>query len=171
MIKKFHKENHHEVRTSCKEYLFLHPEKTFLTYFDGYMLIAITYSCFTAAFFLAFEVDIKCFAFFYHMEILTTISFALDLFLNFFRIFVNKDGEWIRNHMEIAKKYFWSGYLIIDIIATFPFYLFELKSANTKILRLTRLTRITRIFSEQRFVKIGDALSHNQSRSARVHMR
>lgn len=110
-----------------------------------------------SAFFITFDFHLE--GTLLKLEIATTISFSLDFFLTFFRLYQDKDGKWVRSHIKIANRYFFSGVLLVDVISTFPFYLFEnVGSANTKIMRMFRLTRIIRIFNEERFIKMGDAL-------------
>jgi hypothetical protein len=83
--------------------------------------------------------------------------------------------QYVRDHKKIAMKYFKSGWLIIDFMATFPFdKIFvadESRGANiilTKMLRLTRLSRIWAIFDLSRVNRLLKQLFESSQRQDRI---
>jgi hypothetical protein len=56
-------------------------------------------------------------------DVTVEIFFAIDLILNFVQSYKDPDNfQIIKNHKQIAKKYIFRGWFIIDLIAVFPFY-------------------------------------------------
>ena len=151
----------------CFDKMYLHPEDQFLSIFDIVMLIIIGYSCFTSAYYLTFHMTTS--PALLYVEDITYICFGIDITLNFFRVFQDKEGVWIYDHEKIAKRYARST-LFFDVISTFPFYLLpeDTINLNFKLVRLFRLTRVVRIFDLQRFMTIGNYIARRQSRMARV---
>ena len=79
--------------------------------------------------------------------------------------------QYVRDHKKIAMKYFKSGWLIIDFVATFPFdkiFNSEDKEGTniimTKMLRLTRLSRIAAIFDLSRVNRLLKQLFESSQR-------
>lgn len=76
----------------------------------------------------------------------------------------------VNNHKEIAKRYLKSGYLVIDIITTFPYELVT-GSYYTSLFRLLRLLRLPKLFEMLDFSKSQDQLAKffkNDTRGRRV---
>ena len=110
-----------KVNKSFKERLFI-PPKPFLPFWDGIMLIVITYSCFSSAYFAAIEFDI-CDPMIYWTENIWTTFFIFDIVFNFVRIPEDKVNQKV-THLELFKRYNSSGRFLLDILATFPTYIF-----------------------------------------------
>jgi hypothetical protein len=101
-----------------------------------------------------------------------TLSLSIDFFVEF------EDQEtfkYVRDHKKIAMKYFKSGWLIIDFMATFPFDKFLAGDNNdstniimTKMLRLTRLSRIWAIFDLSRVNRLLKQLFESSQRQDRI---
>ena len=101
------------------------PRDRFLSTFDTYMLLVVAYSCFSAAYFTAFEMPPPSENMLvFWLENLVFASFLLDIFFNFMRIPENEDEGKEKDHSAVAKKYMKSGQFFLDFLATFPFYLF-----------------------------------------------
>lgn len=79
-----------------------------------------------------------------------------------------------RDHLTIVKSYLKSGWLVLDILATFPFYLFgEGEGASSlgmwfKLLRLVRLPKIMNLLDLARFNKFVETVVSGQTRGKRV---
>jgi CRP-like cAMP-binding protein len=82
--------------------------------------------------------------------------FAIDIIVNFFYTFIDKDGDEIFQLKAIAKNYIVSGRFFIDLAATIPFELlptlFGMDSSSKtlglfQILKMVRLLRLRRIVS------------------------
>ena len=59
------------------------------------------------------------------MENLMDALFGIDIIVNFFTPFERHDGSYEYDHKKIAEFYAGSGAFFIDIIAAFPFQIFE----------------------------------------------
>ena len=147
------------------------------------MLFVIAYSCFTSAYFVAFSFP-KDLYFFEIMEHTVFISYAFDIVINFMKLPADSDPEnrEARSHTLIMKRYFKSGWFFLDVIATFPFYLFELDDQTEevdsgsftpffKLLRMVRLPKILALVEEKRFDKIIDSMVRRQSRGKQLSAR
>lgn len=62
----------------------------FLSFWDGFMLVIIVYSCFTSMYFAAIYFDI-CEDWIYYVENIVTGFFTLDITFKFFRLPENKE--------------------------------------------------------------------------------
>ena len=107
---------------SCSEYFFIDTESLKYQTFDVCLIVVIIYSCFTSAYWAAFDtqtegkgivIDI--------IEWIVTIFFALDIAWNFMIPIKTDDGIIVRKHLPIAQKYVTRGSFIPDFLATFPF--------------------------------------------------
>ncbi len=112
------------------------------------MLLVIAYSCFTSAYYIAFSFPDGVPAFL-ELEHVVFGSYTLDIVFNFLRIpttEVNSQKQLeMRSHLYIAKKYFKSGWLLLDLLATFPFYM--LNNVNGIGFKMIRMVRIPKIFN------------------------
>jgi hypothetical protein len=148
--------------------MLLNPEQRFLTYFDGYMLMIIIYSCITTAYFTIFSLPADS-TFFYNMEHIGFTSFTLDFIFNLMRQYRDIDGTFVTEHKRIFTKYAKSGWFFIDIVATFPYYLLDTESLITvKLIRLIRLPRIIRLFNVKSFKKVLTLFVSGDTRSERI---
>ena len=104
MIEKDKKEEEKKRREkkSFKEKLFI-PPRPFLPFWDSAMLIVITWSCFSSAYFAAIEFDI-CDEWVFWSENLWTLLFIIDILFNFVRIPEDKVNQKV-THMDLFKKY------------------------------------------------------------------
>jgi CRP-like cAMP-binding protein len=91
------------------------------------------------------------------IELIIDCLFAVDIVLNFLTTFEVRPGIYEKSLKKVAKKYFF-GWFTIDLVATFPFYLFEDSSYN----RLSRLSRLPRIFKLLRLLRILKLLRLHQ---------
>ena len=156
-------------KKTCTETMLLNPEQRFLTYYDGYMLMIIVYSCITTAYFTIFDLPHDS-SFFYYMEHVGFISFSLDFIFNLMRQYRDIDGTFVTQHKKIVTKYVKSGWFFIDIIATFPYFLLS-NGDNlimVKLIRLIRLPRIIRIFNVKSFKKVLTVFVSGDTRSERI---
>jgi len=87
------------------------------------------------------------------------------------REYIEPDSTtWVREHSKIAKKYVKSGWFFFDLLATFPFYLFN--NANDliwfKLLRMIRIPRIVNLLDLSKFNKSVEAVFSGQTRGKKV---
>ena len=85
------------------------------------MFFVIIYSCFTSAYYIAFEAPVK--ELILNFEHFVTAAFALEIIIKFFTVPDLEDNVIYDNHMAIAKRYLSSLQFYMDVVATFPFYL------------------------------------------------
>lgn len=169
------------VKRGCKDRMKLNPKSPFMTFWDGFMLVIIVYSCFTSMYFAAIDFDI-CVPWIFWVENLVTVFFTLDIFFKFLRLPENKEPHQV-THGMIALAYIKSGSLFFEVIATAPLYLFNYfahtpckhepdgGSQYSVILKLFRLVRIKRIFTlleMNRVNKLVESIFSNQTRSKKV---
>jgi hypothetical protein len=126
--KKEKKVNHEKERTTMKklkdmfklDYLIISMNNPWKAAFDNAILIVIGYTCLTTVLFVSFDNQkSKLLA---EIDHLVTAFFALDILFNFMTEYQDKETFLkVRDHKKIAIKYFKSGWMPLDFIATFPF--------------------------------------------------
>lgn len=79
------------------------------------------------------------------MENLMDALFAIDIIINFFTPFQRHDGSYECDHKKIAMFYVGGGSFFIDVIAAFPFQLFEAQGAGTEVTHGTQTTKYLRL--------------------------
>jgi hypothetical protein len=102
------------------EYFIISMNNGWKAGFDNAILIVIGYTCFTTVFFVSFDaVKSKALV---NIDHLVTAFFALDFFFNFVCEYQDKETyQKVRDHKKIAIRYFKSGWMLLDFVATFPF--------------------------------------------------
>lgn len=142
------------------------------------MLIVIAYSCFSSAYFTAFEMD-SCDMVIISIEHVVFICFTLEIIFKFMRL---SDDENIivseQDHSTIAKRYIKSGEFFFDFLATFPFYMFSIcpedgeEGGNFgiwfKLMRLVRIPRIVALLNLARFNRFVETVFSGSTRGKRV---
>ena len=86
------------------------------------------------------------------IEILFEIIFTIDIILNFFSAFIDKEDNIIKNHKKIIYNYL-TGWFIIDVISALPFH-FLINDSNHVYNTIARLIRLPRILSLIRLFKL-----------------
>lgn len=112
------------------------------------MLAIIAYSCFTSAFFLAF--DFPSNPTLIILEHVVLALYSTEIILKLMRLPIDAKQE-DRSHLKILKAYMKSGWFFIDLLATFPFYLIDSGSESDdstgSFLKLLRMVRIPKILN------------------------
>jgi len=87
------------------------------------MLLIIAFACFSSAYYCAFDFP-KGNKVLTSFEHLVFSAFTLDIIFNLMRLTESMEGPSAKkDHFIIVKSYFKSGWLVLDTLATFPFYL------------------------------------------------
>jgi len=147
--------------------MLFNPEGRFLSFWDGWMLIVIMYSCTTSAYFTCF--DQPDIGWIIAIDLFITVCFTFDILFNLCRQFRDLDGTFVRQHRLIIAKYAKSGWLFLDIIATFPLQFFVGDNILViKLIRMIRLPRILKIFNVQKFKKNLQYFVTGNTRSQRI---
>ena len=162
-----------------KDNFFMDPQGTFLSNFDTFMLIVIAYSCFTSAYYVAFEFPTD--PILLGLEHCVFVFFTLEIIFKCVSVSPNAD-ESERSHLKIIKKYMRNGTFFMDFAATFPFYLIESGSEQEdptaesegsysvllKLLRMVRIPKILNLLNIDRLLPKISVLLDGLSRKQRV---
>lgn len=131
------------------------PDSTFMTCWTVIVLFALIYTATVMPYLLAFSDDIP-----YRwliVEMVFDIIFAIDFGLNFNIAYYDK-YDLVVSRAKILKNYA-TGWMILDLMACFPFSLISLISSGEstnegKLLKIAKLPRVTRIIRIFRLVKV-----------------
>ena len=127
------------------------------------MLVVITYSCFTSAFYCAFEFPSNEVLLMLEHGVL--IFFSIEIIVKCMRLPLDAQQD-DRSHLKILKAYMKSGWFFLDILATFPFYLFNTgddeeggssggdSTTLLKLLRMVRIPKIINLLDRERVSKL-----------------
>ena len=75
----------------------------------------------------------------------------------------------IRDHKKIAMNYIKSGWMFLDLLATFPFdWIFSSDVLFTRLIRLTRLSKLISLLDNSKFKKIIKSYFDNSQRADRI---
>jgi hypothetical protein len=138
------------------------------------MLLIIAYACFSSAYYCAFDFP-KGNQILVTFEHAVFSAFTLDIIFNLVRVpdsMVGPNAK--RDHFVLLKRYFKSGWLVLDLLATFPFYLINTSGGASslgmwfKLLRLVRLPKILNLLDLARFNKFVETVVSGQTRGKRV---
>ena len=122
------------------------------SYFDTALLIVIGYTCLTTVFFVSYQTEQS--KVMKWIDLFVMVSFAVDFVFNFFLEYQDKETfQRIRAPKKIAIKYFKSGWMLLDFIATFPFQYFS-DVMWTKLIRLARLTKLIALLDISRVKRL-----------------
>lgn len=135
--------------------------------FDNIILIVIGYTCLTTVLFISFDSQKNDTL--NKIDHVVTASFMLDIIFNLMMEYQDKETfQKVRDHKKIAIKYFKSGWLPLDFIATFPFDLvFNSQAQYTRMIRLMRLSKLIAVLDTSRFKRIIKAYYENSTRADR----
>lgn len=145
----------------CADHFFLDPQDKLLSTYDTYMVVVIAFSCFSSAYYAAFDFPYESIEMLI-LEHIVFASFTLEIILKCMRLESNDASE--RSHSKIIKRYVKSPQFYVDFLATFPFYLFMNDPNETsstyavvfKLLRMIRLPKIVSLLDETRFDKLNE---------------
>ena len=159
-----------------KQYLFV-PGSALKVVWGGVYLLLMLYTAFVMPFRLAF-MDSEMYTMAFWVEVVVDVLFFVDVLVRVNSAFVDNDGNLITNRKVIFFKYL-KSWLLVDLAACFPFYLFHddssssdtLESGNqyksllrmARIPRLYRLLRITRIFKFAKNFRENDCFERFQT--------
>jgi hypothetical protein len=101
---------------------------------------------------------------------LVTAFFAVDFICNFVSEYQDKETfQKVRDHKKIAIRYFKSGWMVLDFVATFPFDLVfkDAQTQYTRMIRLLRLSKLMAILDTSRFKRVIKSYYENSTRADR----
>jgi hypothetical protein len=153
-----------KTNTKFKDNFLFEPKHSLMKFYDTYMLLVIGFSCFSSAYYCAFEFPTE--KTLINLEHCVFASFTLEIIFMCMKLPPNAD-ESDRNHLQIIKRYLRSGRFFLDLTATFPFYLWQNNEAfggNStfgvlfKLLRMVRLPKILNLLNLELFNRLVDHL-------------
>lgn len=152
-------------RTNKKKWV-LYPEDKSKQTWDLIITITLLFTCFISPYDLAFQKENAGEG---PLSIVIDIIFWLDIIINFFSAFYQKDMIIVETHKEIAKNYL-TGWFLIDLFAILPIdeiiNISQAKGANQlsriskfgrlyKLIKLLRLLRILKLIKDKnKFMKV-----------------
>ena len=160
-------ENNHKNKKSQPKCKTIHPNSKWRKLWDAYLSFWLLYSCIVTPINLAFfdpNPGDPLFA----IDMIIDFSFLVDVIMNFFTGFYDKEGAVKMDICDISKNYLFSWFPL-DIVAAFPSGLVELGvGQNTSyskyddIVRIVKLRNIIRLLKVTRAVKF---LKYSQKES------
>ncbi len=122
----------------------LRGERQFRKYWNLIVLLGICWYAITVPLYIALDIDSQGWSMV--MDLLWTLFFAIDIYLNFNTPYL-LDGEWITDKAVIRRRYLRSWFAL-DLIATIPFgvILLLLNISSPWVVSAARLIRIFRVF-------------------------
>lgn len=141
----------------------IHPDSLFKSIWNFYIGILLMYTAIIMPYVLAFVDSAGLDAWFY-INIIVDLSFSVDIFVNLFSAYYQKQMTLVNSHKKIIIKYA-STWMIFDIVSCIPFEFIELfepslETSNLQILfKLMRLPKLLRIF---KIIKIFKTSSNYQ---------
>ena len=103
-------------------------------------------------------------------DIVISIIFLFDIFVNFNRVFLDKNNHFVTSRKQIALRYlrcwFW-----VDLLATFPFSVFlqNLNSLN-QALKYLKISKVFNLIHLVRVIKIFKRVFNSQSKRRLTRM-
>ena len=155
---------HKKSKNNCRT---IHPNSRWRKVWDAYLSFWLLYSCIVTPINLAFfdpNPGDPLFA----IDMIIDFSFLIDVIMNFFTGFYDKEGAVRMDICEISRNYLFSWFAL-DIVAAFPSGLVELGvgqktnySKYDNIVRIVKLRNIIRLLKVTRAVKF---LKYSQKES------
>lgn len=135
--------------------------------FDTSILLVIGYSCFTTVLYISFDITTGPFLSF--IDNVVTACFALDFIFNFFQEYQDKETfARVRDHKKLAIRYFKSGWMFLDFIATFPFDLVFGQGQYARLIRLARLSKLVKLLDIGRIKRLVKSYFDQSTRADRI---
>ena len=133
----------------------IRPDASFMTYWTFAILVALFYTATFMPYLMSFQDDIP--TNWLYVEMSFDCLFMLDIMLNFNIAYYDK-YDLIVSRLKIVK-YYVTGWLIIDIVASFPFsiisYISSTQNQNEgKLLKIAKVPRVYRIIKIFRILKV-----------------
>lgn len=143
--------NEHEVGIEAdtkKKWQFRYNDPRLNTW-DTFIIIVAIYNCLTLSFTIAVDPPFANHPAYITFDWLLILCYLLDIIVNFYTTYLDKEGEEIFSYKMIAKHYMLGGRFVIDVLSTIPFdYLGGPKLLSLfGLLKITRLARISVIIS------------------------
>jgi hypothetical protein len=156
--------------------LIISMNSSWKAFFDTFVLFVVAYSIFTTLLYVSFDPQIP--PTFQKIDNFAFYVFSADFLLSKWPspdlITEYQDPEnflKVRDPKLIAQRYFWSGWMAIDFLATIPFdKLFKQDKdfVVTKLLRLTRLLRLWALLDQSKVNRLLKQLFENSERQDRI---
>lgn len=127
---------------------------------DLYIAFVLIYTALVTPFTISF-LDLAPGDFISNFDIVIDITFVIDLILNVNTAFVNEDNVLVVDRGMILKNYLRHG-LLIDLISSFPFSLFDITTRGfSTLFRIFRLRALSRLLKLSRLFKVVTKKEHS----------
>ena len=137
-------ESEDEKKKSC----LILPDSLFKQLWDVFIAILVLYSSVITPYKIAFKdytkEDIS--------DIIIDVFLLIDIVLNFFCAYYDKEENLVKNHKLIVIKYL-RGWFIIDLISVFPFWLI-VDGKSSEITKFSKMSRIPKIYKLTKLIKV-----------------
>jgi hypothetical protein len=142
------------------------PESWFKKIWNIVVMVLLVYTASYAPYRMAFIDNVTLEAFIF--ETFIDALFFIDLWVNLVSAYERPDGTFEYRWKEITLNYL-KGWLILDVVASFPFQVLDLIGADTgtgqynTLRKLARLPRLARLFRVLRIVKLVKIIKNNKT--------
>jgi len=151
-----------------KNMFYQKPESAFMQRWDLMLMIALIFTAIVTPYEVAFvstELDAL-----FVVNRLVDLVFICDMANNFMLVYYDKDGQMIKDHGLIAKRYM-KGWFFLDFLTILPYdsakYLFNDTGGQAKMLRLVRLLRLLKLL---RILRASRLLQRWETRVGITHI-
>jgi hypothetical protein len=103
----------------CHYYFLIDPNTRWIMIYDGYMTLINFWACVVSAWMTIF--DLGDGAWVNIVDTIVLLSFMLDIIFTMCKQYRDVHGHLVTSHKLIFIRYFKSGWLVIDVLSTFPF--------------------------------------------------
>ena len=138
-------ESEDEKKTKC----LILPDSLFKQFWDVLIACLVLYSSVVTPYKIAFkENNTKEDT----SDIIIDLILLIDIILNFFCAYYDKEENLVKNHKQIVIKYL-QGWFIIDFISIFPFWLF-LNGKSNGLTKFSKMSRIPKVYKLTKLIKV-----------------
>ena len=123
------------------------PETTFKRVWDTVITIVILYSSLVTPYKLAFSANNG----YDPDDYITDILLGIDIVINFFSAYTDREENLVKNRKKIALKYL-KTWFIPDLVSVFPFS--EVLSNNNNVGKLAKMSRLPKLYKLLKLTKL-----------------
>lgn len=154
MFEKRHQERPKKVKAVFHLGLLFHPDNLFKQFWNLVILVLLFYVFIATPWIIAFEEVQRGDSLFY-FELSVDLLFLCDVLITLNSAYF-QGKTLVTSRCQILKNYA-TGLLFIDIIAIFPFWVFEGEgggNSSNSLIRVIRITKVTRVFRASKLLRV-----------------
>jgi hypothetical protein len=141
----------------------IHPESKFKHVWNGVLVILLVYTFTLMPYIVSFE-DAPMFTTLWFIDTVVDILFLCDILI-ILNTAIMDGTTMITSRQEIFCRYL-KGFLLIDVLAIFPFYLVTESSSGGRannFVRFLRMSRLGRIIRASKFSGLAKTIEESES--------